>query len=316
MPALEPTPRFCPRLSAALTSLSTCVGLVTATLGPALVPTPAQAAPAEEPAAAPAEAPNAEAIFRRGQAKYETADYNGAIELWTEAYALVDSTPENASIKALIIYNLAQAHLEAFDLDQDTIHLKQALRLLESYRKNLDLLYEDTEAIAAERQTVDDRIAELEAAIAEAEAEPEPEPDEPDEPPPPADPSTDPGPVDAPPSGKALVITGGVLLGLGAAMLGTGIAGGLIGASANDISELMPGDTAGREDQFALGRAANGMAFLGYVGGGVFIATGAALLGVGVKRNKQRARAGVAGLRLSPTINPGRGGGLTISGRF
>ena len=97
------------------------------------VPASAWAAPESEPSAAPSEA-DPEGIFRRGQAKYETADYNGAIELWTEAYALVDSTPENASIKALLIYNLAQAHSKAYEIDGDPIHLKQAQQLLRSSR--------------------------------------------------------------------------------------------------------------------------------------------------------------------------------------
>src|SRR5690606_24326514 len=116
------------------------------------------------------------------QAKYETADYSGAIELWTEAYALVDPTPENASIKALLIYNLAQAHIKAYELDDDPIHLKQAQQLLDSFKANLDMLYDDQAQLDEERAKVDERLAEIAEKIAARErAEPEPEP----EPPPP-----------------------------------------------------------------------------------------------------------------------------------
>src|SRR5690349_15875727 len=100
---------LCPRRR--LAALATCMSLASAPL----VPEVAWAAPAENPNA------EAEAMFRKGQAKYETADFNGAIDLWTEAYALVESTPETASIKALLLFNLAQAHVKAYELDEDAI---------------------------------------------------------------------------------------------------------------------------------------------------------------------------------------------------
>ena len=264
-----------------------------------------------EAMAAPAEANNAEAeaIFRRGQAKYETADYSGAIELWTEAYALIDSTPENASIKALLIFNLAQAHVKAHELDGDPIHLKQAQQLLHSFKDNLELLYEDQAQLDEEAKKVDEKLAEVEqmiAALQQPEPEPEPEP----EPPPP---NVEPPPVDEPPvpkSGTPLIISGAALHGAVTAFGIVAIVGGIMGRRANDISDLEPTQLAEREDRFASGRTGNIMLIVGAVGVGVVLPIAETLLHVGIKRNKARKRQ--LG-QLQPRIGAG---GLTITGRF
>ncbi|KIG13076.1 hypothetical protein DB30_00541 [Enhygromyxa salina] len=273
---------------------------------------------ANDPAAAD-EAPvdpnleTAETIFRQGQAKYETADYAGAIELWTAAYALVGSSTENASIKALLIYNLAQAHLKAFDLDKDKIHLKQALQLLQSFRSNLSLLHEDQEQLATETTKVEARIAEIEGMLADLErpaSEPTPVPA------PTVEPAQDGGEADEDlRSGTPLIAAGGTVAGLGALLGVVGIVGGLMASNANDISDLAPDDLSGREDRFASGRAGNTMLIVGSVGAGVLVPTGLALVVVGVLRNKKIDRRSAALPRFVPSVSPS-GGGLAISGRF
>ena len=303
-------------------ALSACTCLLVTALAPGVAfasvvaPAEGDVAPSEEQVA-----PNsgsAEAIFHRGQAKYETADYNGAIELWTEAYALVDSTIENASIKALLIYNLAQAHLKAFDLDKDPIHLKQALQLLQSFRSNLALLHDDEAEIEEETKKVDARIAEIEAMLAELER-PEPEP----APAPVVEPVQDPAPVDQDMrSGTPLIAAGGTVAGLGALFGVAGIVGGLLATGANKISELEPDDLQGREDLYATGRSGNTMLAVGSIGAGVLVPSGIALIVVGVMRNKKLERRSAALPASTPRVGPsfggvwGDGGGLTISGRF
>ena len=305
MPALEPT--SISRIAAL--SLFACLSM---TASSSALAAPAEAA--EEPGAS-----DAEAIFRRGQAKYETADYNGAIDLWTEAYALIDSTPENASIKALIIYNLAQAHTKAFELDEQVIHLKQAQRLLESFRDNLELLYEDPQALAEESARVDESLAEIEAQLAAVETEPEPEPEV--EPPPP---TVEPEPEPEEPSkplkpGKPLIFAGAGVLAVGVGGLATAIAGVVIGTQANDVSEVMD-DPDARAEQFARGRTANLMLLIGGITAGALMPTGDALIGVGIAREKrkQKAQQTAASLRFGPSFGGswGQGGGLSVTGRF
>lgn len=306
-----------------LAALATCVSLVCASFGPGVALAATLTAPGESSSNA-----EAEAMFRRGQAKYETADYNGAIDLWTEAYALIESTPETASIKALLLYNLAQAHVKAYELDDDDIHLKQAQQLLQSFRNNLSLLYEDQALRDEETKKVDERLAEIEAMLAAAKPPPEPE-DEPEDEPPrdePPPPELEPVPVPVPDDagdarpGKPLIITGGVLLGLGVGAGAIAIAGAVLGSGANDIADLDPSDLAAREQQFGTGRTGNVLAIVGAVGAGVLLPLGGALIGVGAKRNG-KAKPSTALLqrtRLGASFGAawGTGGGLTISGRF
>lgn len=312
MPVLRRTPHL--RLAA----LATCVSLVWAGFGPA----GAQAATLEAPGDSSSNA-EAEAMFRRGQAKYETADYSGAIELWTEAYALVESSPETASIKALLLYNLAQAHVKAFELDEDDIHLKQAQQLLQSFRNNLSLLYEDEAQLAEETKKVDERLAEIDVMIAATKPPPEPQDEPPDEPPPPViEPEPEPVADEAgnPRPGKPLIVSGGVLLGLGVGAGVVAIVGAVLGSGANDIDDLDATDLAAREQQFGTGRTGNALAIVGAVGAGVLLPIGGALIGVGAKRNG-KAKPSTALLqrtRLGASFGGawGNGGGLTISGQF
>lgn len=303
--APAPLTRFA---TALICASSICVGPRAALAAPAEAD--AERADAEaEPA--PAQPSQAEALYRRGQAKYETADYAGAIELWTEAYALVDATPENAAIKALLLYNLAQAHVKAHELDEDPIHLKQALQLLENFKLSVNLLYEDEAAQAEELARVEGKIAEVEAKIAALEQEePEPEPDP--EPPPPSVGPVDQGPVDTPRPGTPLIAAGAAVGGIGLVFGVVGVVGAVMGAQANDVDALDPLDVESREDQFRRGRTGNALAFAGAILGGVLLPTGVALIAVGVTRNKRAASARVS---VSPALSP-QHAGLTLVGRF
>lgn len=272
------------------------------------------APPAEPPTEAPeSDTETAESIFRRGQAKYETADYVGAIELWTEAYALVESTPENAAIKALLIFNLAQAHVKAFELDEDAIHLKQARSLLESYRTSLDLLYEEGPARTEELAKVDEKLAEIANKLDAVEAA-EPVPvEDPDEEP---EPEVDVPPPTRPNPGNPLMFAGAGVTVFGVAA-GSALMtlGGVMGSNANDVSGLDPLDLAAREEQFARGQRGNALLVTGAVVAGVLIPIGVGLIAVGAKRN---AESRTTQARM-PSLGPGFGAdqaGIVLRGRF
>lgn len=296
-----------------LAALATCVSLVCASFVPAvaLATAPESSANAE-----------AEAMFRRGQAKYETADYNGAINLWTEAYALVESTPETASIKALLLYNLAQAHVKAYELDEDAVHLKQAQQLLQSFRNNLELLYEDKAQLDEETKKVDESLAEIETMLAASKPVEYQQPPLGEPPPPVIEPEPEPvaDDIDRTHPGRPLIVTGGVLIGIGVGSGAVAIVGAVLGLGANDIAGLDPDDLAAREQQFGTGRMGNVLAAVGTVGVGVLFPIGGALIGLGAKRNG-KAKPGLALLqrtRLGATFGGawGDGGGVTFSGRF
>ncbi|MCX4240973.1 outer membrane protein assembly factor BamD [Paraliomyxa miuraensis] len=303
---------------------------VTAILAAALaigapLATTAVAAPARkgEPAppserAEPDPLEQAQQLYDRGRAKFETADYRAAIELWTEAYANVPDTPEGNQVKVLLIYNLATAREKAFDVSRDPSELRQAQILLRNFEQSIDALYGEGEDAEAERLKVQQRIAALDERLAAFEAaraddegddgsdEPEPEP-EPEPAPSPPDDVVDEPPV---PSRRGLVIGGAVTAGLGVAGLGVMGAGLAMGAGANDISGLAPDDVDARRAQFDRGRLGNTLGVVGGVAGGALLVTGAVLLSLGMRRGgKGKAVA------MQPSVGPHHGA-LVLHGRF
>jgi hypothetical protein len=102
-------------------------------------------------AAAPEAKPRSEAaeLFDKGQAKYATHDYPGAIEDFTAAYALAQELEEDSvrdQVLARLAFNLARAHVAAFDVDGDVNHLVLARRLLADYRGHERAMGNDPDA--------------------------------------------------------------------------------------------------------------------------------------------------------------------------
>jgi hypothetical protein len=256
----------------------------------------------------------AEELHERGKASFDTADYEGAIELWTEAYAAVPDVPEGAAIKAHILYNVGAAREREFEANGDVAQLRRARIVFVQFETIIEDLYPDPAAAAEERKRVEAKIAELDQKIAAAEGKGESEPAvvTPVVPPPTKDDRNDKKP---PPPGRGLVIAGGVLVGVGAVGLGVMTGGLVLGENADDISGIDPDDKVAREAQFDDGRAANVMAIVGgslggvaIVAGGVCLITGAVAWGVTARKKKKEG--GVA-------FGPGPGQlGLGLTGRF
>ncbi|MEX1368084.1 MAG: hypothetical protein AB1Z98_33450 [Nannocystaceae bacterium] len=254
----------------------------------------------------------AQALYERGRAKFETADYSAAIELWSDAYALVPDDASGGQIKTLLLYNIATARERAFEVSRDPAQLRQARILMEDFEQGIDELYGEGPEAEAERRRVHEKIAALDERIAEHEQttssgsdtaeQPEPEPSA-------VDPGTDEPATDAP--GRGLVIGGAVSLSLGAAGLGMMAAGLGLGSGANDISDLDPNDIAARRDRFDRGRTGNALAIAGGVTAGVLVVTGSVLLALGLRRNRNEASA----VALQPSVGP-QGAGLVLRGRF
>jgi len=260
---------------------------------------------------------DAQRLYDRGKAKFETADYADAIELWTEAYAMVPEAAESSQIKVLLIYNIATAREKQFEVSRDPGQLRQAAILLQSFEQSIPVLYGEGEEAEAERVKVREKLAALEARLREHEAAQGDgdgdEGEEPTEPTTEVEPTTTPDEGDEPaPGGRGLVIGGAVAGALGVGGLALMAAGLGMGARANDISDLPPDDIGGRRDRFDRGRTGNTLAIAGGVAGGVLLATGAVLLGIGLSR----LRAGRSGnVALGPA--PLRGGaGLVLHARF
>ncbi|MGH1348292.1 MAG: hypothetical protein ACRBN8_42445 [Nannocystales bacterium] len=131
-----------------------------------LAPTVVNAAPP----AADEEAQLAEAreMFERGRSKYDTFDYEGAIDVWQQAMAKV---PENqAGVRNAMVYNIALAREKAFDVDKDVAHLRQAVLLLEQWVGSYKAMFKKTPETEAEVGKAQKRIQELNARIKRIEA--------------------------------------------------------------------------------------------------------------------------------------------------
>jgi len=107
----------------------------------------------------------AKELYDRGRGKFETFDYVGAIELWTQAYTELPETEGFAHIRAKLMFNIAAARLSAFEIDDNIAHLRQARRLMDLY---VDSLGETDDEEAADARAWQEKIA---ARLAEAEAE-------------------------------------------------------------------------------------------------------------------------------------------------
>jgi hypothetical protein len=276
------------------------------------VPRIVAAAPEPATTSAPADAADpmeaAKKAHAAGQNAFDTADYETAITHWTAALdALPRDDPKSATYRSLILYNVAAAREKLFELHGDVAQLKAARILMQRFEATIDELYgEDPQTAASERARVREKLAALEAAIADA--EPKPQPTTPPEPR--VDPKTTPD-ADAHPddasatAGRGMLIGGGVLVGLGVGAL-AGLGATLaISENANDISGLDPDDFDAREQQFARGAQANAAAVAMGVLAPLLLGGGVAMLVIG---SKQR-RAAKANLSLGPR-------GLSISGRF
>jgi hypothetical protein len=246
-------------------------------------------------------------LYEDGKGRFQTADYLGAIELWTEAFTMVPEEPHNARIKALLIYDIATARERAYEVDHDATHLRQAKILMENFAATIPALYGDGPEAAEEEAKATARMNDLARKLEHAEREAKRNrghggagrADLPED---------DAAQAEIARKRRAMIASGATLLVLGGAGLGM-MAGGLaMGSRANDLSGLDPNDIEGRRAQFERGRTGDRLAIAGGVVGGVLAVTGIVLLAVAPKSSKKNTA-------VLPT-GGSRWAGLAIVGRF
>lgn len=256
---------------------------------------PSLAAPAKD-AAPEAEVIDTEAramqAYREGQDAYETGDYGEALQLFLEAQSLYPSPDFH--------YNIGKCHEALESYEQAVISYKAYLRASQATYGELpeDAANVDNKIERLERQIESDRLA------AEAAANKPPEV------------IIQTVPNKAPP-GRALIITGAVLggVGLGVAIAGAAVFGPQAGQLSSELEQVYTGNperlTLAEARQIdADGRAAGLNQVMMISIGSAVALTGVALLAVGLVK-KQRG----AGPTITPTAGP-QGAGLIIQGRF
>ncbi len=223
----------------------------------------------------------ARSLYERGRGKFETFDYVGAIEFWTQAYSELPETDEFANIRAKLMFNIAAARLSAFEIDDNIAHLRQAKRLMDLY---VDSLGEATDEEAADarawQEKISVRLAEAEAERKKAQppAKPKPKPET----------APDPKLVKR---ARILTISGAATLSVGVAALGA-MGGALAWGSKLESDGRGQADDPGTSadelhDVVKQGKTANTMAIATGVAGGVLVGAGVGMLVYGLVTTKK-----------------------------
>ncbi|MCY1059958.1 hypothetical protein [Nannocystis sp. SCPEA4] len=264
-------------------------------------------------------------LAQEAQTRFETADFAGAIELWTQAYAAMPDEPAYDKRRNVLAYQIAQACVEAYELDPQLVYLRKAERLFDNYLKTISAKDKVTTAkvqgtldeLREKIRVAEEREAAEKQAAAEAAERASPEGDEP------AAQEADPADTEdrraaaerEAKKSRGLTIAGGTLTGAGAIVLGVMAYGLSQGARADRDGEAAKADgvtdPAVYRDLLDQGMAANRLAIATAVAGGILVVTGIGLLGAGAA-GQQRAR---RELGLAPTWLRG-GAGIVLQGRF
>lgn len=281
--------------------LSPCVGLCV-TLASLPVALAASPAASDEKGPVDTEA-RAMQAYNDGKAAYDAGKYEDALKLFLDAQSLYPSP--------VFHYNVALCQEALGNLEQAVISYEAYLR---SYKNAFN---EDPEDKVNTENKIERINKQLE--LQKAEANKPAQPVAPVIVAPPSEPQTDLEPAPAHP-GRGLIITGGVLTGVGVAVAVIG--GTVFGLESADISgQLDDVYEAGNPDRVTLeqasaldedGRAAELNQILLMSVGGAVAVVGVALLATGIAK---RNRAGSSTARLLPVAGPSSAG-LVLHGRF
>jgi len=229
--------------------------------------------------------------YRGGQDAYQAGDYGEALQLFLDAQSLYPSPDFH--------YNIGKCHEALENNEQAMISYKAYLR---AYAATYGGEPEDKANVQNKIDRLERQI-EIDKAAAEANKQPEI--------------IFRDVPGEGPPPGRGLIITGGVLAGVG---LGVAVAGGVVfGMRAGKLSDDLEQVYAGNPQRVTLdaarqldidGRAAGVNQVMMISIGSAVALTGVALLAVGVVK-KNRASSPT----ITPTAGP-EGAGLVIQGRF
>lgn len=279
---------------------------------------------AQEPAPASTAGPEASpqvnsatVLIDKGQSRYDMGDPAGAIEPWTQAYEQLPHTPENGRVRCQLLWNLSTVHIAAHDLAADVLLLKKARMMVDAYDPLVDEVYgpgpeadQKHEAAAKRRAEIDEKLAAAEGRGPAPEPVPAPVPAPVTTAPVSTAPPTDTLTPTPRKGGRAMALTGTVLVAVGIVSLGMMVAPLLIRKSAKDKLDDW-GEDADDEDErddlkekyLRNGRIAFGLLITSLV----LTPTGVVLLVVGKKRQK-------SSMAIAPTFGPhGAGASLRVS---
>ncbi len=260
--------------------------------------------------------------FGEGQALFDEHDYAGAIEAWSEALSILPEDPAFEATREQLRYALAQAHVEAYRVDDDPDHLYRADRLLFDYLESLPPDSEARGPVEAERaklapliEAVETERAEHEQALRQEERAGRAEAVEAAE-----LEATRKRLAERESGARALIASGGVALGLGAGALTLMAYALREGTVQSDRGDALAADpqTSDAELERVLrdGERADGLALTSGIMAGALILPGAGLLVGGIiLRRRARRDLDRLGLQVAPGWSRD-GVSLQVGGRF
>ncbi len=306
-PPVQPTVSCGPVRSCAIQRFLSAVVAVTVAW-----PTQAAAAPfaraltstlAPEPMSNAEKLAQAKLLYAEGTAKYDLADYEGAVEIWTRAYALLP--PEEAVARNNLIYNIASAQEKAFDVDHELKHLRQAVILFDAYIEDFKLQHDPTPETREELLLAKKRVRELRARIAQVEGAAAPTV---------VTPTPAPAPVITAPAPNPELEAKNRRLAQEGRKVDAMLISSYVLASIAGVAFLASAVPFG-QSAVATGSRASSFRTRGYIWvgvGGALVVTAAALMITGFRKRK-KLREGR--LSLAPTFSP-RGAGMGATIRF
>ena len=300
------------------------VGVATLALALALTGMPAQAA-------GPSSG-EVERLYVEGQDRAERKDYKGAADSWTRLLSILAESGDNQAIRESVIINVLDAHLKAYNQmvdesgNKDISHLRNGKATLDQYYADYKQVHGDRVGVSA---AVQDKAAELEAALAEAERnqpagggttteDPRPETEVlPEGSDPPAGGGDKVIVLQAQNNGTGLIVGGAVLAALGAGTLVMIPVGSIMGRNAETDYENAT-DQDARDDADARGQTANALLITGAVLTPLLWGGAAAMIVFGVRarrRAREEQQRAIQNVRATPVVGP-RFSGFSLSGRF
>jgi len=260
-------------------------------------------------------------LFDEGTARYDAADFAGAIEVFTLALSeLRKQGVSDFRIRGLLLFNIGRSHMRAYGIDDDVGHLRQAKSIFTSFVGEAE--EHPGEVDAADIEEARSQLVEIDRLLAADTSEPAPEPkgkkpkrDRPE-------PKGDPKKLRA--SGIGLLAGGGALLVGGVGMLAWGA--GFGPAAEAKVAELdglmLPDDSPAFADgeAFIDAERKKGTAWMAV--GGVGVTLGVVGVAVGIRqlvtaKRVEKHRAGSGPTAWTPTAAFGREGAyFGVSARF
>jgi hypothetical protein len=295
-----------------------------ASLWLALAPPESTEAPAAAQPTEPAEPDLGEAkrLFDEGTARYDAADFSGAIEVFTLALSeLRKQGVSDFRIRGLLLFNIGRTHMRAYGIDEEIGHLRQAKSIFTSFIDEAESHPDEVDAADIEEAKA--QLLEIDRLLAADSSEPAPQGKPKREPRPKRDrpePKGDPKQLRA--MGIGLAAGGAALLGGGVGMMIWGA--GFGPAAEREVAGLDDLGLAPDSPAFAEGAAfidserRKGSAWMGV--GGLAIGLGVGGLSVGIRQLVTAKRIEQNDARKSsfvPTGGFGRHGAwFGFSGRF